>query len=254
MNLTVNGRDAMPEGGVLEMRTRVTRMTEADAARLYPMRPGTYVRLSVCDTGMGMAPDVRARAFEPFFTTKDPGKGTGIGLSTVYGIVKQSGGFIFVESEPGAGTTFDVYLPASDGPLTDAAGEAAGDATAAAAATVLLVEDYRRVRDLARKVLTRQGYRVLTAASGPEALAILGSYEGRIDVLVTDVLMAEMTGPELAAQVQARRPDVAVLYMSGFAGDLLGAQGIERDDVGFIEKPFTPAALSRKVREVIARK
>jgi two-component system, cell cycle sensor histidine kinase and response regulator CckA len=251
MNLAVNGRDAMPAGGRLEMKTRIVSITEADAARLYPIRPGTYVRLSVCDSGIGMAPEVRARAFEPFFTTKDPGKGTGIGLSTVYGIVKQSGGFIFLESEPGAGTTFDVYMPMSDAPAVDEGNADDHDATAAAAATVLLVEDYRRVRDLARKVLTRQGYRVLSASSGREALEILGSYQGPIDVLVTDVLMAEMTGPELAARVQAQRPEVAVLYMSGFAGDLLTTQGIDRDDAAFLEKPFTPAALSRKVREVL---
>jgi CheY-like chemotaxis protein len=215
------------------------------------MPPGRYVRLSVRDTGVGMAPDVRARAFEPFFTTKPHGAGTGIGLASVYGVVKQSGGFIFAESEPGAGSTFHVYLPA-------AGEEAATTATAAsapepaAAGTVLIVEDYRRVRELARKVLTRRGYRVLDAASGEEALDVCRVYADPIDVVLTDVVMPGMRGTELAARVREMRPGIAILFMSGYPGDAAAAHGLTQEEA-FIEKPFTPTSLADKVREVLER-
>ncbi len=249
LNLSVNARDAMVEGGVLEVATRVVEVSERHAERLFPMPPGRYVLLSVCDSGVGMTPDVRARAFEPFFTTKGPGEGTGIGLSTVYGIVKQSGGFIFVESAPGQGSTFDVYLPHTK--VDEAQPRLAGAAEPPREAmAILLVEDYRRVRELARKVLTRQGYRVLAAASGDEALRMADQYAGPIDLLLTDVVMPGLSGPDLAERLLERRPDTRVLYMSGYAGDALDALGLQDKRAAFIEKPFTPAALAAKVREV----
>jgi two-component system cell cycle sensor histidine kinase/response regulator CckA len=258
INLVVNARDAMPHGGTLAMRTRVVQLTAADALRLYPIKPATYVRFSVADTGVGMPPDVQARVFEPFFTTKEPGKGTGIGLSTVYGIIKQSGGFIFLTSEQGKGSTFDVYLPLSNVLTVEGASAGEQDAPPAPApvpgATVLLVEDYSRVRLLARKVLARQGYRVLTAQSGAEALALAHGHEGAIDILVTDVVMPGMSGPELARYLHETHPDTAVVYMSGYAGDVLGRQGLDPEAAPFLEKPFTPGALSRKVREVLTRR
>ena len=252
LNLAVNARDAMPGGGVLRLQTRIVDITTRDAERLYPIRPGQYVLLAVCDTGTGMTPDVQARAFEPFFTTKGPGEGTGIGLATVYGIVKQSGGYIFIESAVGEGTTFDVYLPYTE----PTEGERSVDAEAQPpreACTILLVEDYRRVRELARKVLTRQGYRVLTAPSGDEALALARQFDGTIDVLVTDIVMPGMSGPELARQLQAVRPEIATVYMSGYTGDTLAALGLEREAAAFLQKPFTPAALAQKVRDVVSR-
>jgi PAS domain S-box-containing protein len=251
LNLAVNARDAMPGGGRLEMSTRVADVPESEALHLYPMRPGRYVLLSVRDTGVGMSPEVRARAFEPFFTTKPVGEGTGIGLSTVYGIVKQSGGFIFVDSEPGQGTRFDVYLPLATA-TADARARSAGDASRAAR-TILLVEDYRRVRELARKVLTRQGYRVLAAASGDEALEIVRAYSGSVDVIVTDVVMPGLSGPELVARVQELRPGIPVLYISGDARGALSVQGLEDEGVAFLQKPFTPAALAQKVGELARR-
>ncbi len=255
INLAVNARDAMPEGGVLEIQSTPVDVTAADANRLYSLKPGKYVRISVCDSGVGMPADVQARVFEPFFTTKPPGKGTGIGLSTVYGIVKQSGGGIFLTSEFGVGTTFDVYLPFVSGLRTRTPGKGPTDTladTGTNGATVLLVDDYARLRELARKVLSRQGYRVLAAPSAREALDLARRSGGRVDVLVTDVVMPGMSGPELARALQAIRPETAVIYMSGFTGDVLDQRGVDPEEAAFLGKPFTPASLSRKVREVLA--
>lgn len=253
INLAVNGRDAMPDGGVLTIRTAFVEITKTDAIPLYQGKPGKYVRLSVSDTGMGMPPDVQARVFEPFFTTKEPGKGTGIGLATVYGIVKQSGGFILLTSEPGTGTTFDVYLPlASRVANTAMRAGIRPEEPRAGEVTVLLVEDLRRVRELGRKILAREGYRVLTAESGSQALDLARDGSERIDLLLTDVVMPGMSGPELVRALQGIRPDTAVVYMSGYTGDVLDAQGIDRDDAAFLAKPFTPAALSRTVRQALA--
>jgi two-component system, cell cycle sensor histidine kinase and response regulator CckA len=253
LNLAVNARDAMPEGGVLELKTRIVDINERDAEHLYPIRIGRYVLMSVHDTGIGMTPEVQARAFEPFFTTKGPGEGTGIGLATVYGIVKQSGGFIFIESEAGQGTRFDVYLPHTEAPVREEHEDAA-DSQAREASTILLVDDYRRVRDLARKVLTRQGYRVLTAASGDEAIQVSQQFDGTIDVLVSDIVMPGISGPELARQLRQLRPDLATVYMSGYTGDTLDSLGLDRQGAEFIQKPFTPAALAQKVRDVLGRR
>jgi len=256
INLAVNARDAMPDGGLLEIRTRVVEVTAADASRLYAIRPGKYVRVSVCDTGTCMAPEVQARVFEPFFTTKGPGKGTGIGLSTVYGIVQQSGGAIFLTSDPGAGTTFEVYLPFATGLRTRTVAVTTRDAGAGSEghndATVLVVEDFDRVRALAQKVLVRQGYRVLTAQSGREAIHLASTCDERIDLLVTDVVMPGMSGPELARALHTIRPDTPVVYMSGYTGDVLGQRGVDPAEAVFLEKPFTPTSLARTVREVLA--
>jgi two-component system cell cycle sensor histidine kinase/response regulator CckA len=252
LNLAVNARDAMPQGGVLTLQTRIVDVTSRDAERLYPIRPARYVLLAVSDTGIGMTPDVQARVFEPFFTTKGPGEGTGIGLATVYGIVKQSGGFIFVESAVGTGTTFDVYLPYTEATVGDDLVKT-GDRSPREACTVLLVEDYRPVRDLARKVLTRQGYRVLTASSGDEAVTLAQGFDGTIDVLVSDIVMPGVAGPELARQLQELRPGLSTVFMSGYTGDTLQALGLEGDGAVFLQKPFTPAALAQKVRDVLSR-
>jgi PAS domain S-box-containing protein len=257
INLAVNARDAMPDGGVLEIRTSLLEVTAADATRLYSLKQGRHVRITVCDSGVGMPPEVQARVFEPFFSTKPPGKGTGIGLSTVYGIVKQTGGGIFLTSEPGVGTTFDVYLPFSTGLRSRAPARPKGerpvemDGTAAAGKTVLLVEDYGRLRELARKVLSRQGYRVLPAASGREALDLVRRAGGRIDVIVTDVVMPGMSGPELARALHDITPDAVVVYMSGFTGDVLNQRGVDPAEAVFLEKPFTPTSLSRIVRDAL---
>jgi CheY-like chemotaxis protein len=248
LNLAVNARDAMPSGGLLQMSTRAVDISPEEAKRLYPMRTGRYVRLSVRDTGIGMTPEVRARVFEPFFTTKAAGEGTGIGLSTVYRIVKQSGGFIFVESAPQQGATFDVYLPFTTAPAKEGT-DAVQDASRAC--TILLVEDYRRIRELARKILTRQGYRVLTAGSGDEALSLAATYDGTIDLLLTDVMMPGLSGPDLAQRVHRVRPHVPVLYMSGEGSGPLGVADPEGRGGAFLQKPFTPASLAQKVREVL---
>jgi PAS domain S-box-containing protein len=253
LNLAVNARDAMPGGGELRLQTGVVDITADAAERLYPMRPDRYVLLSVCDTGVGMTPEVKARAFEPFFTTKGPGEGTGIGLATVYGTVKQSGGFVFVESEVGSGTRIDVYLP-----YTRAHTAEHIDSTVAhsprEASTVLLVEDYRRVRELARKVLTRQGYRVLTAPSGDDALVVAREFSGTIDVLVTDIVMPGISGTELARQLQETRPGIATVFMSGYPGETLDSIRHDGHGAGFLQKPFTPSALAHAVHEALSRR
>ena len=232
--------------------TRLVTIGEAEAVRLYPMKPGPHVRLSVTDTGVGMPPEIQARVFEPFFTTKEPGKGNeGIGLSTVYGIVKQSGGFIFLRSEPGAGTSFDVYLPVA-GSAGATTGARPADDKRRGQVTVLLVEDLRRVRELARRVLVHEGYRVLTAASAREALDIARGCTGGIDLLLTDVVIPGMSGPELARTLTDTQPETAILYMSGFPGDVLSREGFDPDTASLLNKPFTPAALSHKVRELLS--
>ena len=257
INLAVNARDAMPDGGVLEIRTSLVDVTAAHASRLYSLKQGRHVRITVCDSGVGMPPEVQARVFEPFFSTKPPGKGTGIGLSTVYGIVKQSGGGIFLTSDPGVGTTFDVYLPFSTGLRSRVAARPKGerpadtDAIAADGETVLLVEDYGRLRELARKVLCRHGYRVLTAASGREALELARRPGERVDVLVTDVVMQGMSGPELARALRDIAPEAAIVYTSGFAGDVVNQRGVVPAEAPFLAKPFTPASLSRIVRDAL---
>jgi PAS domain S-box-containing protein len=239
MNLVVNARDAMPRGGRLSIVTR------DEAAR-------GSVLLAVTDTGCGMTDEVKAHLFEPFFTTKGPGRGTGLGLSTVYGIVKQSGGSIEVESQPGAGTTFRVYLPRAEGAAEE---ERPADGPTAASPpgheTVLLAEDEAGVRALARQVLQSSGYTVLEARDGTHALLLAEQYRGAIDLLVTDLVMPGLDGRGLAVRLCAARPGLRVLYLSGYTDDAVVRRGVSQDAVYFLAKPFSPAALAQKVREVL---
>ncbi|WP_439628304.1 response regulator [Gemmata sp.] len=249
INLAVNARDAMPAGGRLTIETANLDLTREGTPGDWGAPPGAYVALLVSDTGCGMPAEVQARVFEPFFTTKELGKGTGLGLSTVFGIVRQSGGFIDVSSEVGVGTRFRILFPA----VTDDVGPVpVRDAPAPRGSeTVLLVEDEAGVRGLARLALESQGYRVLTAASGAEALRLLATNGDGVDLIVTDVVMPEMSGRELVEQVRRLRASVRVLYMSGYTDDAVVRHGIIGEVDAFLQKPFSPPALVRKVREVL---
>jgi signal transduction histidine kinase len=237
MNLTVNARDAMPRGGKLTIETENVTVTPEYARARPPIEPGDYVKLAVVDTGIGMDPETKAHIFEPFFTTKDPGKGTGLGLATVYGVVKQTGGFLWVDTELGVGSKFEVYLPRVNDPVdSDVVGRNA-PACKAAPQTVLLVEDEPAVRDVARKFLTAAGYRVLAAEDGERAM-LMAAREAAIDVLVTDIVMPKMRGPELARELLRWKPGVKVVYMSGYLepGE---ADGDFLKDAFFLNKPFS---------------
>jgi signal transduction histidine kinase/CheY-like chemotaxis protein len=263
LNLCVNARDAMPDGGRLTIRTANADLDEEAAKEWNDARPGPYVMLEVSDTGGGMDPETRAHLFEPFFTTKEQGKGTGLGLSTVYGTVQQSGGHISVESEPGQGSTFRVYLPrvaapaiaaeprragGSAAPRPDAAGEVL---VAGRGETILLVEDAERVRAVVREILEMSGYAVLEAHHGAEALELSNRHAGPIHLLVTDVVMPQMSGRELAQRLATLRPDLKVLYMSGYTDDAIVRHGVLASGIAFLSKPFTPDALALKVRELL---
>ncbi len=251
VNLVVNARDAMPLGGRLTLETGHVRIDETFARQHVGLKPGPHVRLVVRDTGVGMDGLIKAHLFEPFFTTKGPGKGTGLGLATVYGIVTQSGGAIRVESEPGQGATFTIELPRVDAPA-DGPGDVA-DTTAApyGSETVLLVEDEPEVRGLARDILHQQGYTVLEAADGDQALRVGREHRGPIHLLVTDVVMPQMGGRELADRLQAGRGELKVLYVSGYTDDAILRQGVSETGTAFLPKPFTAAALAHKVRQVL---
>ncbi|MEO8593458.1 MAG: ATP-binding protein [Candidatus Solibacter sp.] len=251
MNLAVNSRDAMPEGGILTIETSVVQLTDAYAGHHIGVQPGRYVMLAVSDTGMGMDAATKLRLFEPFFTTKEKGKGTGLGLSIVYGIVKQNGGEILVYSELGRGTVFKIYLPAIDAAAEALVRAGDGDVVVPATETVLLVEDDPQVRGLTRTILTRLGYRVFEADSADQAMNISATLVGPLDLLLTDVVMPQVNGTELARQMQAARPDVRVLYMSGYTDSGVIDQGMLSADTPFIQKPFTAELLNRKIREVL---
>jgi PAS domain S-box-containing protein len=251
MNLAVNARDAMPTGGRLTMTTRNVARRGAALRGRPEIRPGAYVLLEVSDTGCGMGPEVQARLFEPFFTTKEVGKGTGLGLATVYGIVKQSGGHVEVDSAPGRGTTFRVYLPRTE-EVDDPAAPAAGPANVRGGAeTVLLVEDEDGVRNLAGEVLRQKGYQVMEASDGEGALTICRQHPGLIDLLLTDAVMPKMSGFLLARHVRSLRPETRVLFMSGFTDSALVRHGVASGEVDCLLKPFSPAALAQAVRQAL---
>jgi two-component system cell cycle sensor histidine kinase/response regulator CckA len=251
MNLAVNARDALPHGGKLTIETSDVILDETYAAGHLDCKPGPYVMLAVSDNGCGMPPEVQAHIFEPFFTTKGQGSGTGLGLSTVYGIVRQSGGTINLYSESGYGTSFKIYLPAVNEQLDPSAdGPRAADARGGTE-TILLVEDEDAVRAIALLALRTHGYTVLQAESGKNALRIFQQHEGRIDLIVTDVIMPGMNGRELAEELCLRYSGLKVLYMSGYTGDSAILNGVLREKVAFLQKPYTPLSLARKVRQVL---
>ena len=252
MNLAVNARDAMPGGGRLTIETANADFEDAANGEPLEGKPGRYVALIVSDTGTGMDEVTRARVFEPFFTTKELGKGSGLGLATVYGIVKQSGGHVWVYSEPSHGSTFKVYLPRVDAPATPGPrASVAESVTPTGTETILLVEDDDRVRDVTRRILVAAGYRVLPAARPEIALDLLARHAGRVDLLLSDVVMPGMSGPELARRALELVPGIRVLYQSGYSDAAIAPHGALEGGAALLAKPFTAGSLRRKVREVL---
>jgi two-component system, cell cycle sensor histidine kinase and response regulator CckA len=251
MNLAVNARDAMPEGGKLRIETANVELDQEYVRHHTGAKEGHYVKLAVIDTGTGIDKQTLAHIFEPFFTTKEVGKGTGLGLATVYGVVKQSGGYVWVDSEPGQGASFQIFLPrileattvlASSTPLAEAKG---------GSETILLVEDSEQLRTLTRGFLESQGFQVLVAQNGKEALQVEAQHAGKIDLLLTDVVMPGMNGKALAEKLLAKQPGARVLYISGYADSFLAVHGALEQGTVLLHKPFTDEALIRKVREVL---
>jgi len=254
MNLVVNARDAMPNGGRILIETSNVDLDDTYAQDHATVRPGRYVMLAVTDTGIGMTSDTVAHIFEPFYTTKESGRGTGLGLSTVYGIVKQSGGYIWVYSEPGKGTTFKVYLPRVEERVeVSSSAEIPAPAARDGKETILLVEDEPAVRELTRMVLSRRGYSVLEALNPADAERLAGSHRSEIHLLLTDVVMPGMSGHELANRLTARHGNLRVLYMSGYTDNVIAEDGTLEEGVAFLQKPFTPQVLAQKVRETLDR-
>ncbi|MGH9603461.1 MAG: PAS domain S-box protein [Terriglobales bacterium] len=252
MNLAVNARDAMPKGGELTIETRETFLDKDFAHDQPTVKPGRYIKLAVTDTGAGMDEETLARVFEPFFTTKERGKGTGLGLSTVYGIVKQSEGYIWAQSKPGKGASFHLYLPAVEIPAAQPGEpETARSAEKSGSETVLVVEDEEGVCSLVRHVLHRQGYNVLEARHAGEALLLCDRYHQTIHLLLTDVILEHVSGPELARRLLAVRPGMKVLFMSGYTDDAVLRHGVQSAETPFLQKPFSTDVLARKVREVL---
>ncbi|HEX9348956.1 MAG TPA: response regulator [Gemmatimonadales bacterium] len=251
MNLAINARDAMPEGGTVTIETRNATLDDAYAAQHVSVIAGEYVMLAVTDTGCGMDEKTQSRIFEPFFTTKPAGRGTGLGLSTVYGIVKQTGGNIWLYSEPGKGTTFKIYLPAIAALPEDIGKVAPADALPRGGGTVLVVEDDEQLRRLTHRALAGQGYTVLEADRGSTALDIARRHKGHIDLLLTDVIMPDTNGRKLAETIRAARPGMRVVYMSGYPDGAIASHGMLEPGVAYLAKPFTTDAVTRKVREVL---
>src|SRR5579859_284557 len=253
MNLVVNARDAMPEGGRLVVETCNTDLDANYAVDHVSVRPGHYVMLAVSDTGVGMDRQTVAHIFEPFFTTKESGRGTGLGLSTVYGIVKQSGGYIWVYSEPGKGSTFKVYLPRVDEAPEPASLGQTSPRALRGTETILIVEDEEAVRELIQTVLTEKGYDVISSLDPQHAERIAASYAGEIHLLLTDMVMPGASGRELAERISAKRRDIRVLFMSGYTDNVITSGGMLEEGLAFLQKPFSPAALVQKVREVLSQ-
>jgi CheY-like chemotaxis protein len=251
MNVVVNARDAMPDGGKIVIETANVDLDEGYCAVHPYVTPGRFVMLSVSDTGKGMSEEVKAHIFEPFFTTKERGSGTGLGLATTYGAVKQAGGSIEVYSEVGIGTTFKIYLPRIEEEAVKPVKDDRPSGIQGGPETVLVVEDEDTLRTLCERILGDLGYRVMPARNGAEAIALAQGYGDRIDLLLTDVVMPGMNGRELATQMVLHHPEMQVLFMSGYTDDAIGKHGVLDEGVSFIGKPYTPLALARKVREIL---
>jgi len=252
MNLAVNARDAMPGGGRLRIETSNADLDDSYTAAHPIVRSGRYVLLAVTDTGTGMDPETQAHIFEPFFTTKEQGKGTGLGLATVYGVVKQSGGFIWVYSELGKGTSFKIYLPRVDQSVEDSGSPKSAAEAPRGTETILLAEDENDVREVAREFLELGGYTVIEASNGAEALRLAAAHKGKIDLLVTDMVMPGMTGPELATRLQENNPSLGVIYMSGYSEQAAVEAAQSHTLTRLLTKPFSRIAFLRMVREVLS--
>jgi PAS domain S-box-containing protein len=250
VNLAVNARDAMPAGGKLAIQTANTEVDAAHAASGVGPAAGPYASVRVCDTGTGMTKDVIDRAFEPFFSTKPKGGGSGLGLATVYGIIAQADGYVQIDSEPGVGTTITILLPATNQPVQ--ATPRQRPAPQGGGETVLVVEDESTTREVTRRILARNGYQVITATNGREAIEVATSHPGGIDIVLTDVVMPQMLGKEAADRIRALRPAVKVLFMSGYTQGILDNQGVLETGIHLIEKPFTEASLLAKLRQVMS--
>jgi len=251
VNLAVNARDAMPQGGTLTIETANVTLDETYIAAQPVVGAGEYVMVAVSDTGTGMDEATKSRVFEPFFTTKERGKGTGLGLATVYGIVKQSGGYIWVYSEVGVGSTFKIYLPGVAGPVERETPAPPSSLSLRGSETVLVVEDQDEVRGLIRKILESRGYHVLVAAAGAAALELAAAHSGDIDLLVSDVVMPGMSGPEVSRILSGARKRMRTLFLSGYTDESIVHRGMLDPAVAFLQKPFTAEGLAAKVRAVL---
>jgi CheY-like chemotaxis protein len=254
MNLAVNARDSMAEGGNLSIETSNVRLDGEHAARVVGARDGDYIMIAVSDDGAGMSAEVQKHIFEPFYTTKELGKGTGLGLATVYGIVKQSGGYIWVYSELGQGTTIKIYLPRADEEAITPRPTGNTSQVPEGTETIMLVEDEEMVRNLSRQILESCGYKVIVACDGAEAFELCKQPEITFDLLVTDVVMPKMSGRQLADELETLRPGTTVLFMSGYTDDAVIRKGVIEADSNFIQKPFTFINFAQKVREMLDRK
>ena len=254
LNLAINARDAMPRGGKLKIETANAELTEKDRKHYRYVVPGHYVMLQITDTGCGIDPEVQSHIFEPFFTTKEKGKGTGLGLATVYGVIKQSGGYIWAESEPGKGAKFNIYIPRVEGSEEEAQDSKEPVNRAEGSRTILLVEDEASLRKLTRNTLKEVGYTVLEAKDGFEAIETARHTDSVIDLLLTDVVMPGMSGHELAGKLAPERPGMRVLYMSGYTDGAIAAHGVLESGISILRKPFTREKLMRSVEELLAER